>query len=421
VSSLTGELMILFLLTTILHASITIASYDSQFQLDHYDLAGRMWENPEEVIDGKDNDGNGLADDIHGWNFADNNGVMFEPESNIYDNGINLYVEIRMKDRAGLTSTQEKEWLAANAEKYESLWRYYIGFIHGTASATNILSDTYRVRILGLRNSSKSSLIPSNVTTVPTPINGNATEEDILSFKNEYANEVFKIFNDAVQYAASKKARVVQFGVLWQLTASTGQNIKKLLESRRGLTITDERAQLLAKEFYERLLEIGKDMFSSKPHMLFLLASGNSSTNNDTTLSFPQDLPGENVIVTGASDFSNLRALFSSYGKESVDILIPTINITESVPNNLTLVSSATSVSVALMTNVVARVLEINPDLTSLEVKKILFQTANKYPHLIGVVKEGSIIHRERAIEAARLSRFMSLSEALEKVYNVIP
>ena len=50
---------------------IVVAILDSGFDLSHEDLQGNLWENLPEVngVDGEDDDGNGLVDDFHGWNF----------------------------------------------------------------------------------------------------------------------------------------------------------------------------------------------------------------------------------------------------------------------------------------------------------------------------------------------------------------
>ncbi|WP_114492196.1 S8 family serine peptidase [Candidatus Ulvibacter alkanivorans] len=53
-------------------ANIIIAVLDSGVKIDHPELAGRLWTNPNEVLDGTDTDGNGYIDDIDGWNFAYN-------------------------------------------------------------------------------------------------------------------------------------------------------------------------------------------------------------------------------------------------------------------------------------------------------------------------------------------------------------
>ncbi|MBI3578153.1 MAG: S8 family serine peptidase, partial [Ignavibacteriales bacterium] len=52
-------------------STVIIAIVDSGVEWHHPDLAANIWTNPNEIPgDGKDNDGNGKVDDIHGWDFA---------------------------------------------------------------------------------------------------------------------------------------------------------------------------------------------------------------------------------------------------------------------------------------------------------------------------------------------------------------
>ena len=62
-------------------ASTVIAIVDSGVDLDHPDLAGKIWTNPDEIPgNGVDDDRNGYVDDVHGWNVhGDNNDVMPRP------------------------------------------------------------------------------------------------------------------------------------------------------------------------------------------------------------------------------------------------------------------------------------------------------------------------------------------------------
>lgn len=50
--------------------TITIAIVDSGTDWSHSDLAANIWSNPNETINGKDDDGNGKIDDVRGWDFC---------------------------------------------------------------------------------------------------------------------------------------------------------------------------------------------------------------------------------------------------------------------------------------------------------------------------------------------------------------
>lgn len=50
--------------------TVVVAVIDSGIEVDHEDLKDVMWVNKDEIPDnGKDDDGNGYIDDVHGWNF----------------------------------------------------------------------------------------------------------------------------------------------------------------------------------------------------------------------------------------------------------------------------------------------------------------------------------------------------------------
>lgn len=50
--------------------TVVVGVLDSGVQVDHPGLVKNVWSNPNEVPNnGKDDDGNGYIDDVHGWNF----------------------------------------------------------------------------------------------------------------------------------------------------------------------------------------------------------------------------------------------------------------------------------------------------------------------------------------------------------------
>lgn len=58
-------------------ASIYVGVIDEGIDLNHPDLASNIWTNPFDPVDGIDNDGNGYVDDVHGWNFSQNNNSIY--------------------------------------------------------------------------------------------------------------------------------------------------------------------------------------------------------------------------------------------------------------------------------------------------------------------------------------------------------
>ncbi len=64
---------------------VIVAVVDQGVKYDHEDLAANMWVNKGEIPDnGIDDDGNGYIDDVHGFNFTDNNGKLTFSAENMH-------------------------------------------------------------------------------------------------------------------------------------------------------------------------------------------------------------------------------------------------------------------------------------------------------------------------------------------------
>jgi subtilisin family serine protease len=72
---------------------VIIAVIDSGVAFDHPDLADNIWTNPGEIPgNGRDDDGNGYVDDIHGWDFVNDDANPSDYSRDLYGNGHGTHV-----------------------------------------------------------------------------------------------------------------------------------------------------------------------------------------------------------------------------------------------------------------------------------------------------------------------------------------
>ena len=57
---------------------VVVGVIDEGIDVNHPELAPNIWTNPFDPVDGVDNDGNGYVDDIHGWDFRNNDNSVYD-------------------------------------------------------------------------------------------------------------------------------------------------------------------------------------------------------------------------------------------------------------------------------------------------------------------------------------------------------
>ena len=58
--------------------TVFVGIVDTGVQITHPDIAENIWTNPYDPADGIDNDGNGFVDDVHGWDFVNNDNTVYD-------------------------------------------------------------------------------------------------------------------------------------------------------------------------------------------------------------------------------------------------------------------------------------------------------------------------------------------------------
>jgi len=61
-------------------SEVIVAVIDTGVDINHPDLAANIWTNPNDPVNGVDDDGNGLVDDVHGWDFYWGDNTVYDPE-----------------------------------------------------------------------------------------------------------------------------------------------------------------------------------------------------------------------------------------------------------------------------------------------------------------------------------------------------
>jgi cell wall-associated protease len=153
--------------------------------------------------------------------------------------------------------------------------------------------------------------------------------------------------------------------------------------------------------------------------VILVHGAGNDNDDNDTKPSYPSRYykngkEASNWIEVGASSSgadSTLAADFSNYGKKSVDVFAPGVEIYSTTPGNTYKDQDGTSMASPAAAGVIALLRSYFPDLTAKQIRDIIHQSSRKYDNL-PVYKPGS----KDAVSFTSLSISGGLVNAYEAV-----
>ena len=136
--------------------------------------------------------------------------------------------------------------------------------------------------------------------------------------------------------------------------------------------------------------------YAESKGVLLVHAAGNDGKSLETEPSFPNatlrsGAVAANWLEVGASSWKGLASLaaeFSNYGNTRVDLFAPGADILSTLPGGTTGRESGTSMAAPVVSGVAALLMAYFPELSALDVKRIIIESVRKMPEL-DVAKPG--------------------------------
>jgi subtilisin family serine protease len=135
--------------------------------------------------------------------------------------------------------------------------------------------------------------------------------------------------------------------------------------------------------------------------VLVVAAAGNSSRSIDSRLTYPASFPNDNLLVVASTSSNGRFSYFSNYGFKNVDVAAPGSGILSTTPNNRYSSMSGTSMASPNTAGVAAEVLSHFPNLSPVELKKVLMDSVTKSSRYRGKTVSEGRVDLQKALELA--------------------
>jgi subtilisin family serine protease len=416
--------------------TVIVAVIDSGVDISHEDLENVLWTNKKEIPNnGKDDDKNGYIDDVHGWNFLGDvvkENLEYErilrdkvnmPADKVakaqkeYDSKLEQASQIKQRYEQILQQvdtyhpilvketgkedyvTADLKGITTDSEEITQAKAFATNFfsrgIETIPQLRKILSDTVEDNAAMLNGGKLTSnyradILKDDPYSWDTGIYGNNNyagpdpETDDAMHGTHVAGIIAAQRDNGL--GANGVANNVQIMVL-RAVPNGDEYDKDIAKAIRYAA--DNGAQVINGSFGkyhsthpEWVWEAIK--YAQTKDVLFVNAAGNESTDTDFTQVYPQDqeLAGpevaDNFITVGALNFeygSDLVANFSNYGKSTVDVFAPGVQIYSTAPNNEYITIGGTSMAAPAVAGIAAMIRSYYPKLSAGQVKQVIMDS----------------------------------------------
>lgn len=334
---------------------VTVAIWDSGTDTSLFQ--GRLYTNPGETMDGRDNDGNGWVDDVHGIAHtldSDRTSDLLIP---LTEEQRKQYPDMKAMVK-GLSDMQA----AIDSEEASALKKYlselqpdqvepflekvslFGSYAHGTHVAGIAAEGNPFIRILVARLTFDYRMIPEAPTVEQTRKDAQAVR-------------------DAIDYFKASGVRVVNMS--WGGSLSGYESALEL----NGIGESAEERLEMAKEMFEIFNAALYESIAGAPEILFVTSAGNSDNDAEFDMMYPSSYELPNILTVGAVDQAGEETSFTTFGS-NVDLHANGFEVESYVPGGDRMPMSGTSMSSPNVVNLAAKLLARNPGLSVAELRE---------------------------------------------------
>lgn len=298
---------------------VVMGVWDSGVDVDVYP-PDQFFTNPREIADnGKDDDGNGYIDDVHGIAYDIDKGRV---------TGLMLPDTMKGKTR---------------------------GYGHGTSVTGLAIGGNPAARVLVARRSESMGGHEQDAAQQPPT----------LQRARNFAQE----FRETVEYFRQHGVRVVNMS--WGF--NPGAYETNLAAHNIG---TSEEQRRLARQIFDVAATALHDAMAAAPNILFIAAAANDGANVDFNEEAPATFDLPNLIIVGAADAAGGETWFSNHGR--VDVFAEGYEVPTKAPGGAAIGFTGTSAAAPLVTNLAAKLLAVKPTLTVAELRRAILESADE-------------------------------------------
>jgi subtilisin family serine protease len=181
----------------------------------------------------------------------------------------------------------------------------------------------------------------------------------------ELAKKEAAAIRESVAYMKAHGVRVVNMS--W---GGSPRDYEAALEAN-GAGGTAEERRKLAREFFEYSRQALTESIRATPEILFVAAAGNSDSDAAFDESIPSAIDLPNILTVGAVDQAGEETSFSSFGP-NVDLHANGFEVDSYLPGGERMKYSGTSMAAPNVTNLAAKLLALDPSLTTEQLVAII-------------------------------------------------